>query len=91
MTHDEASLKAKFEQAVTRSKSLSQRPDNTTLLKLYALFKQATEGDVSGARPGALDFVAAAKWDARKQLKGTSAADAMRHYIALIEELEGQA
>jgi len=89
MTLDDASLKAKFDQAVTQSKTLQQRPDNSSLLKLYALYKQATEGDVTGARPGALDFVAAAKWDARKQLQGTSAAEAMRRYVALVEELAG--
>ncbi|HYA65918.1 MAG TPA: acyl-CoA-binding protein [Burkholderiaceae bacterium] len=88
MTHDDASLKDKFDQAVVRSKSLNQRPDNSTLLKLYALYKQATEGDVGGPRPASLDFVAVAKWDARKQLRGTSTAEAMRRYVALIEELE---
>ncbi|HYB51373.1 MAG TPA: acyl-CoA-binding protein [Burkholderiaceae bacterium] len=87
MTVD-ASLKARFDQAVARSKTLKTRPDNATLLKLYALFKQATEGDVAGHRPGSLDFVATAKWDARKQLHGTSATEAMQRYVALIEELE---
>ena len=89
MATDDAKLKTRFEEAVTRSKSLSQRPDNASLLKLYALYKQATEGDVTGERPGAMDFVAVAKWNAREQLRGTSAAEAMRRYIELIEDLEG--
>ncbi|HYA67042.1 MAG TPA: acyl-CoA-binding protein [Burkholderiaceae bacterium] len=88
MTTDETKLKTRFDQAVTRSKTLSQRPDNASLLKLYALYKQATEGDVTGERPGAMDFVAAAKWNAREQLRGTSAVEAMRRYIELVEDLE---
>jgi diazepam-binding inhibitor (GABA receptor modulating acyl-CoA-binding protein) len=82
-----AALKEQFEQAVTRSKSLSERPDNASLLKLYALFKQATEGDVTGERPGAMDFVALAKWNARAALQGTGADDAMRAYIGLVDSL----
>jgi diazepam-binding inhibitor (GABA receptor modulator, acyl-CoA-binding protein) len=89
MTTEEAKLKDRFEQAVTRSKSLSQRPDNASLLKLYALYKQATEGDVVGERPEALDFVVLAKWNAREQLRGTNAAEAMRRYIELVKDLEG--
>lgn len=89
MSNADATLQAQFEQAVAQSKSLEQRPDNASLLKLYALYKQASEGDVTGERPGAMDFVAAAKWNARAQLRGTSAADAMRSYIALVESLRG--
>jgi acyl-CoA-binding protein len=81
-------LKAKFEQAVAASKTLSERPDNTTLLKLYALYKQATSGDVDGKRPGFTDMVGRAKWDAWNELKGTAAEDAMNQYIALIDELK---
>lgn len=88
MTTDDTNLKTQFERAVTRSKSLSQRPDNASLLKLYALYKQATEGDVSGERPGPMDFVAVAKWNAREQLRGTSASEAMRRYVELVEGLE---
>ncbi len=82
-------LKAKFEQAVADSKTLSERPDNQTLLKLYALYKQATSGDVDGKRPGFTDMVGRAKWDAWNEIKGTSADDAMKQYIATIEDLKG--
>ena len=59
-----ASLKAKFDKAVADSKKLSEKPDNSTLLKIYALYKQASEGDVEGKRPGMTDFVGRAKYDA---------------------------
>ena len=77
-----------FLQAQAESKTLPERPDNQTLLKLYALFKQGSSGDASGERPGATDFVARAKWDAWQQLAGTSAEAAKRQYIDLIEELK---
>ena len=89
MANDDASLKSRFEQAVEQSKSLEKRPDSANLLKLYALFKQASEGDVTGERPGAMDFVGAAKWTARDALRGTAPADAMKSYIALVDELKG--
>lgn len=82
-------LKAKFEQAVADSKNLPERPDNQTLLKLYALFKQASSGDADGKRPGFTDMVGRAKWDAWNELKGTSADDAMKQYVGLIDELKG--
>ena len=77
-----------FSKAQAESKDLPARPDNTTLLKLYALFKQGSSGDASGERPGMTDFVARAKWDAWQQLAGTTAQDAKRQYIDLIEELK---
>lgn len=80
-------LKQTFERAVADSKTLTERPDNMTLLRLYALFKQATEGDASGDRPGFSDFVGRAKWDAWSALKGTTGDDAMREYVALVEDL----
>lgn len=83
-----ADLRAQFEQAVADSKNLSERPDNMTLLKLYALYKQATGGDVDGKRPGFTDMVGRAKWDAWNELKGTSGDDAMKQYIALVEGLK---
>ena len=82
-------LKAKFEQAVADSKNLPERPDNQTLLKLYALFKQASSGDVDGKRPGFTDMVGRAKWDAWNELTGTSVDDAMKQYVGLIDELKG--
>ena len=81
-------LATRFEQAVADSKKLSERPDNATLLKLYALFKQATEGDNAGKRPGFTDMVGRAKWDAWNGLKGTPAEQAMQDYIDLIESLK---
>jgi len=88
MPTDDTTLKARFEQAVEQSKNLDKRPDSANLLKLYALFKQASEGDVTGDKPGAMDFVGAAKWSARDQLRGMATADAMTSYIALVDELK---
>ena len=82
-------LKAQFEAAVADSKTLSERPDNQTLLKIYSLYKQATEGDNEDAKPGMTDIVARAKWDAWKKLEDTSADEAMQQYIDLIGELKG--
>jgi acyl-CoA-binding protein len=82
-------LKTKFEQAVAGSKNLPERPDNATLLKLYALYKQATSGDVEGKRPGFSDMVGRAKWDAWNEIKGTSSEAAMQQYVDLIDELKG--
>ena len=82
-------LKARFEQAVADSKNLSERPDNQTLLKLYALYKQATTGDAEGKRPGFTDMVGRAKWDAWNEIKGTDKEDAMKQYVGLIDDLKG--
>jgi acyl-CoA-binding protein len=83
------SLQAEFEQAVADSKNLPERPDNMTLLKLYALYKQGSSGDAQGEQPGLSDFVGRAKWDAWNNLRGTSQEDAMRQYIDLIADLKG--
>lgn len=83
------SLQEQFAQAQADSKNLSERPDNMTLLKIYALFKQASSGDAEGKRPGFTDMVGRAKWDAWDALKGTSKDDAMQQYVDLIEELKG--
>jgi diazepam-binding inhibitor (GABA receptor modulator, acyl-CoA-binding protein) len=83
-----ADLTAKFEKAVAESKSLPERPDNQTLLKLYALYKQSTTGDVDGKRPGFTDMVGRAKWDAWNEIKGKSDKDAMTEYVELIESLK---
>lgn len=80
-------LKKKFETAVANSKKLSERPDNATLLKLYALYKQATEGDNETKKPGMMDMVGRAKWQAWDEIKGMSADDAMQEYIDLVESL----
>lgn len=81
-------LKTQFDKAVAESKQLPEKPDNMTLLKIYALYKQATVGDVEGKRPGFTDMVGRAKWDAWDGLKGTSAEQAMQDYIDLIESLK---
>jgi diazepam-binding inhibitor (GABA receptor modulating acyl-CoA-binding protein) len=74
-------LKSQFEAAVALTKTLTDRPDNQTLLRLYSLFKQATDGDVSGKRPGFTDLVGRAKYDAWATLQGTEAEAAMQAYI----------
>jgi acyl-CoA-binding protein len=82
------SLEKQFAQAQLDSKNLAERPDNMTLLKIYALFKQGSAGDASGERPGMTDFVGRAKFDAWAALKGTSQDDAKQQYIDLIEDLK---
>jgi diazepam-binding inhibitor (GABA receptor modulator, acyl-CoA-binding protein) len=82
-----ADLKAKFDAAVAGSKNLAERPDNQTLLKIYALYKQATVGDNAEKKPGFGDMVGRAKWDAWNGLKGTGSEDAMQQYVDLIESL----
>ena len=83
------SLHAQFDQAVAESKNLPERPDNMTLLKIYALYKQGSSGDATGERPGMTDFVARAKFDAWAGLAGTAPEEAQQQYIDLIEELKG--
>lgn len=83
------SLHDDFEQAAADSKNLPERPDNMTLLKIYALYKQGANGDVEGKRPGMTDMVGRAKYDAWDALKGTSKEEAMQQYVDLINELKG--
>ena len=80
-------LTAQFEAAVANSKTLSERPDNPTLLKIYALYKQATVGDNEEKKPSFSDIVGRAKWDAWEKLKDTTADEAKQQYIDLIESL----
>lgn len=84
MTDD---LKARFEQASVDVKSLTQRPSDNDMLSLYALYKQATEGDVSGDKPGFFDFVARAKYEAWEELQGIGAEEAMQKYIDKVRSL----
>ena len=86
MTED---LKALFEAAAVAAKSLDRRPGNDDMLEMYALYKQATAGDVSGDRPGGFDFVGGAKFDAWSNLKGVGADEAMQRYIDKVESLKG--
>lgn len=80
-------LKSRFDAAVVQSKTLSERPDNATLLKIYGLYKQGTVGDNTEKKPGFGDMVGRAKWDAWNGLKGTSQDDAQQQYIDLIASL----
>jgi acyl-CoA-binding protein len=81
-------LKARFEQAAQEAQQLPRRPDNTTMLQLYALYKQSTAGDVSGARPGVLDMQGRMKYDSWGKVKGITNDEAMRQYIDLVERLK---
>jgi acyl-CoA-binding protein len=83
-----AALKASFDKAVADSKKLPEKPDNATLLQIYALYKQATVGDVEGKRPGFTDMVGRAKWDAWNAVKGKDSKAAMQEYVDLIESLK---
>ncbi|PUA16558.1 acyl-CoA-binding protein [Glaciimonas sp. PCH181] len=81
-------LQTEFDQALADSKNLTERPDNMTLLKMYAVYKQGSLGDATGERPGMTDFVARAKWDAWNALKGTSQDVAKQQYIDFINDLK---
>ena len=83
-----ANLKSAFDKAVADSKNLPEKPDNATLLQLYALYKQASEGDVDGKRPGFTDMVGRAKFDAWAGIKGQTTDTAMQSYVDLIESLK---
>ena len=82
------SLQEQFAQAQADSKNLPERPDNMTLLKIYALYKQGASGDATGERPGFTDMIGRAKFDAWAALKGTSQEDAMQQYVDLIDDLK---
>jgi acyl-CoA-binding protein len=81
-------LKKKFAAAAKDVKTLTKRPDDEDMLRLYAQFKQASEGDVTGERPGAFSFVDRAKYDAWAKLKGTDSTKAMEGYVKLVERLK---
>ena len=80
-------LAEKFEQAAAAAKSLPDRPDDATMLKLYALYKQGSAGDVSGSKPGFFDFVGVAKYEAWEKLAGLSPEDAQQQYVDLVTKL----
>lgn len=77
-----------FQQAAKDAKALPERPDDDTLLKMYALYKQGSEGDVAGERPGFFDFVGGAKYDAWESLRGTDPDAAKQQYVDLISGLK---
>jgi acyl-CoA-binding protein len=83
-------LNTQFAEAAAASKTLPERPDNDTLLQIYALYKQATEGNVQGNRPGFMDPVGRAKWDAWEEVKGMSQDAAKQAYVDLIDRLKAQ-
>ena len=82
-------LRPEFEQAAEDIQKLGERPDNDTLLKLYALYKQGSEGDVHGQQPGFFDFIGTAKYEAWAKLRGVDGEEARRRYIALVRDLLG--
>jgi diazepam-binding inhibitor (GABA receptor modulating acyl-CoA-binding protein) len=85
------SVTEEFERAQIEAKQLAKRPGNDVLLELYALYKQGTQGDVSGGRPGMFDMVGRAKYDAWKGLAGTATEDAQRRYVSLVHKLQAGA
>mgnify|MGYP003449782659 FL=1 len=84
-----ADLKEQFQKAAQDVMSLTDRPDNDTMLRLYGLYKQGSEGDVSGPKPGFFDFVGTAKYEAWEKLAGTKPEDAMKKYVDLVKKLRG--
>lgn len=82
-------LASQFAAAAAQAKNLKERPDNDTMLRLYALYKQGAAGDVSGARPGMFDFIGGAKYDAWAKLKGTAPDEAKKKYVELVKKLSG--
>lgn len=84
-------LQAQFDQAAQDVQQLPKRPENDVMLRLYALYKQGTSGDVQGSRPGVLDMMGRLKYDSWAKLKGIAASQAMGDYIALVEQLKAAA
>ena len=84
-----ADLKAQFQKAAQDVMSLEDRPDNDTMLRLYGLYKQGSEGDATGPKPGFFDFVGTAKFEAWEKLAGTPPEDAMKKYVDLVKKLRG--
>ncbi|GAB2502986.1 acyl-CoA-binding protein [Arenimonas alkanexedens] len=84
-----ADLKDQFQKAAQEVMNLADRPDNDTMLRLYGLYKQGSEGDVSGPKPGFFDFVGTAKYESWEKLAGTPPEDAMKKYVDLVKKLRG--
>ena len=82
-------LKKQFEKTAKDIMSLAERPDNDTMLRPYALYKQGSEGDVKGPKPGFFDFVGTAKYEAWEKLQGTDSEQAMKKYVDLVKKLVG--
>jgi len=90
MAAKKETTKDKFAAAKARVEKLSSRPSNDDLLELYGLYKQATEGDATGSRPGMLDLKGRAKYDAWAARKGMAGEEAMKRYVALVDRLDGK-
>ncbi|WP_295360830.1 acyl-CoA-binding protein [Arenimonas sp.] len=84
-----ADLKDQFQKAAKDVMGLAERPDNDTMLRLYALYKQGSEGDAKGPKPGFFDFVGTAKYEAWEKLAGMSSEQAMKKYVDLVKTLRG--
>lgn len=84
-----STVQEEFEQAAAAAKSLPERPDDNTMLQLYALYKQGSAGDVQGSKPGFFDFVGVAKYEAWEKLSGTSQEEARKQYVELVRKLGG--
>ena len=82
-------LEQKFEEAAAAAKQLPEKPDNETLLELYAFYKQGSSGDVTGEKPGFFDFVGVAKYDAWEKIQGMQADEAKQKYVDLVTRLRG--
>jgi diazepam-binding inhibitor (GABA receptor modulator, acyl-CoA-binding protein) len=82
-------LDTQFKQAAADAQQLPERPDNDTMLKLYAFYKQGSQGDVSGDKPGFFDFVGVAKYEAWEKLRGMDQDEAKQKYIDLVASLKG--
>lgn len=76
-----------FQAAVDRVAELTNDPGNDVKLKLYGLFKQATQGDVQGKRPGFTNPVGRAKYDAWSELAGLTSDEAKAQYIGIVDGL----
>ena len=81
-------LHEQFKQAVIESKQLPEKPSNDILLNIYSLYKQATQGDISGEKPNGFDFINLAKYNAWESIKGKNSEEAMQEYIDLINSLK---
>jgi len=77
-----------FEQASQDAQQLASRPDNQTLLRMYALYKQGSIGDIAGDKPSMTDMVGFAKWSAWNKVKGMTNAEAQQAYVDLVEDLK---
>lgn len=81
-------LEQKFNEMVTavRDATINFSPNNTQKLKLYAFYKQATQGNISGECPSVIHMVERAKWQAWNAIKNMSKEQAMESYLKVFTE-----